>query len=46
MWLSLRFGEEAFPGRQDAAAALADMVVLMEEGLQVTLPEMRIERKK
>jgi hypothetical protein len=35
MWLSLRFGEESFPGQDDASAALAHLVVLMEEGLQV-----------
>lgn len=39
MWLSLRFGEESFPGRPDATEALAQMVVLMEDGLQALSTE-------
>ncbi len=44
MWLSLRLGEEAFPGHARAVEAAASMVELMDLGLQA-LSQRQVTRR-
>ncbi len=44
MWLSLRLGEEAFPGHARAVEAASSMVELMDLGLQA-LSQRQVTRR-